>query len=1034
IGRLLSQETLAAPYGILAKGIHDANRSRQTSQLTYLCALALGADRLESYVEKQLGKMHPTPLPMWDTYLWNTQPEPGRPELVVPIHGVTDVSRHLRPDGSLSWEVPDGEWIILRIGMTPTGTRNAPASPEGQGLEIDKMNRRAAETHFRAFIGRVLDRIPAADRQAFRTVVADSYEMGSQNWTDGFAEVFRDRYGYDPIPWLPVLTGRLLGSADQSERFLWDLRRLVADHIAQDYVGGLRDLCHAHGLQLWLENYGHWGFPGEFLQYGGQSDRIGGEYWVDGDLGSIECRAASSAANTYGKPVVSAESFTGGPPFRNSPSALKARGDWSFCEGVNHLVLHVYIQQPWEDRVPGINAWFGTEFNRHNTWFNASRTWIDYLRRCCFLLQQGTRVADVAYFIGEDTPKMTGLRKPELPPGHDFDYINAEVILDKCAAKDGRIVLPHGTSYRLLVLPELPTMRPAVVRKIAELVQAGATVLGPPPTRSPSMAGFPQCDADVRRVAAELWGNGDFQRPGERRAGQGRIIWGRTLQDIFTGTGLRSDFASGTRLRFTHRATQEGDIYFVANPRAEAVATTAAFRVTGRTPELWWPDSGRIERPAVYDDDGQCTRVAVHLGPHGSVFVVFRPGVAPPADRVVAVRRDGELLLSTALRSPQHAAPSVNPSAEQTFTVSVWARPLDETPLLPQMNEGVHGMAEPRNDALFPPHGNTFSADGNHAGCGLAIGQNGVCVFEHGANYFSPVLVHPARLTDWTHVTVVYRDGQPSLYLNGRHVHTGLNSRYVVHSAAGTNPGDDTAFRGQLGSFEQRSAALSEAQIIELMKAMPRPITPLAAGAVQLTRGPNGNLEARAWQKGVYELTMGDGRMLKLDATSVAEPAELAGPWQVRFSPGWGAPENIAFDRLEDWIRRPEDGIRHYSGKASYQKTFELPERPVGSALWLDLGSVRDLATVRLNGQELGTLWMAPWRMEITSAVRPGKNILEVEVVNPWNNRLAGDAALPQAQRRTFIAVPAVHHTAPLLPAGLLGPVTLQTVEVMRPQ
>ena len=226
------------------------------------------AARLESFVEKQLGKMHPTPQPMWGTYLWPRQTEPDSPKLTIAPGQVVNLAAKLAADGTLRWDVPAGDWIILRTGMTPTGTRNSPASPEGQGLEVDKMNRAAAKAHFDAFIGQVLERMPASERKAFKQVVADSYEMGSENWTDGFAQTFRQRYGYDPMPWLPVLTGRIVGTADESNRFLWDLRRLVADRIATDYVGGLRDLCHAHGLQLWLENYGHWGFPAEFLQYG----------------------------------------------------------------------------------------------------------------------------------------------------------------------------------------------------------------------------------------------------------------------------------------------------------------------------------------------------------------------------------------------------------------------------------------------------------------------------------------------------------------------------------------------------------------------------------------------------------------------------------------------------------------------------------------------------------------------------------------------------------------------------------------------
>ena len=266
-----------------------------------------------------------------------------------------------------------------------------------------------------------------------------------------------------------------------------------------DYVGGLRDACHQHGLKLWLENYGHWGYPAEFLQYGGQTDEVSGEFWATGDLGSIELRCASSAAHIYGKPIVHAEAFTSGVLFESTPWSLKRRGDWALTEGINHWVLHVYIHQPWDDRRPGVNAWFSTEFNRHNTWFEQSRAWIDYYRRCDFLLQQGSHVADVAYFIGEDTPKMTGIRKPALPAGYNFDYINAEVIEQRLRVKDGRFVLPDGMSYRLLVLPELDSMRPELLAKIRDLVKAGGTVLGPPPSRSPSMKDYPR----VRRAREE---------------------------------------------------------------------------------------------------------------------------------------------------------------------------------------------------------------------------------------------------------------------------------------------------------------------------------------------------------------------------------------------------------------------------------------------------------------------------------------------------------------------------------------------------
>jgi hypothetical protein len=1001
------------------------------SELTGRGALAevelSAAARLESYVEKGLGKMHPTPQPAWDTYLWPPAAEPESPRLAVDPAAAIDLTSRLGPDGTLSWDAPPGDWVILRTGMAPTGTRNAPASPEGQGLEVDKMNREALKVHFDAFIGKVLSRMPASERRAFRHVVADSYEMGSQNWTDGFARTFRERYRYDPIPWLPVLTGRIVGGAERSDRFLWDLRRLVADRVARDYVGGLRDLCRPHGLELWLENYGHWGFPGEFLQYGGQSDRIGGEFWVTGDLGSIECRAASSAANIYGKPVVSAEAFTGGPPFQTAPWGMKARGDWAFCEGINHFVLHVYIGQPWEDRRPGVNAWFGTEFNRHNTWFDAGRSWIEYLRRSCFLLQQGIRVADVAYFIGEDAPKMTGPRRPALPPGRDFDDLNAEVILGGLRAEKGFLVLPHGTTYRALVLPDAPAMRPEVLRKVRDLVKAGATVLGSPPSRSPSLEDYPRCDEEVRRLAGEVWGDLAGAPSGERRFGEGRVIRGKSLADALEGP---PDFSSGVRLLHAHRKAGGADIFFVSNQSPEAVATTGSFRTSGRAPELWRPETGRIERPAIYEEVAGTVRVPLLLAPSGSVFVVFREPDAGAA-RPVSARRDGEVVLDargpvTVPEEPEAAAAA---SVVGSFTVAVWAKPAADTTLVAETNRGVVGLGDPRNDALFPPHGQAAFGDPGAAGSGLAVGRNGVCVFEHGSNYFAPVLVHPAALRDWTHLTVVYRDGRPALYLDGVLARQGLRSEHSVHPGVGAPGGGPRGFRGELGRFTMSPRALSDDEVARLSRTMPRPEAPAPAGGGEFFLRPDGAVEAVLWAKGTWELRDAAGTARTIAAESIPSPIEIAGSWQVRFGMDGGTLRAVLFEKLVDWSEHPEEWIRHFSGRASYRKVFDLPESAAGKPVRLDLGRVRDLAAVRLNGTDLGTLWTAPWGADATAAARPGSNLLEIEVVNVWNNRLAGDAALPPERRATFLAVPAVPRDAPLLPAGLVGPVTLSVGE-----
>ncbi len=280
---------------------------------------------VEYYMEKQLAKMFPTPLPLWNEYQWPRQQEPESKDLVVDLNKVMDLTRQLSPNGTLLWNVPKGDWIIVRYGMVPTGVTNSPASAEGQGLELDKLNKAGIANHFESFAGKIQDRIAPEHRTALKWLVADSYETGSQNWTDDMAVDFKTAMGYDPLKWLPTLSGRVVASADLSNRFLWDLRRFIADRVSSQYVGGLRDISHQHGMKLWLENYGHWGFPGEFLQYGSLADEVSGEFWNEGDLGSIENRAAASSAHIYGKTKVTAESFTaGGQAYVRYPALLKS--------------------------------------------------------------------------------------------------------------------------------------------------------------------------------------------------------------------------------------------------------------------------------------------------------------------------------------------------------------------------------------------------------------------------------------------------------------------------------------------------------------------------------------------------------------------------------------------------------------------------------------------------------------------------------------------------------------------------------------
>lgn len=590
--------------------------------------------RIASYAEKTLAKMCQTPLPYWNHYMWPVQAEIDNKAYAIDPASVQDISASIDSEGNLKWDVPEGRWIIMRTGMAPTGVTNGPATPEATGLEIDKMSSRHVRTHFDAFIGEILRRIPAEDRKTFKVVVQDSYETGGQNFTDDFMQTFESVYGYSMLPYLPAYYGYVVGDQDRSDRFLWDLRRLIADQVAYQYVGGLRDVSHEHGLTTWLECYGHWGFPGEFLQYGGQSDEIAGEFWSAGSLGDIENRAASSCGHIYGKALIWAESNTsGGPAYSRAPVDMKQRTDRFFAEGINASLLHLYIEQADTSRYPGINAPFGNEFDANNTWFSQMDLFTDYLKRCNYMLRQGLNVADVAYLIGEDAPKMTGEQSPALPAGYQFDYINAEVIMRDANVSHGRITLPHGTSYRVLVLPPVETMRPELLEKIERMVSDGVILLGQPPRRSPSMQNYPAADAEVERMARSMWG-GCFDTKGANDYGKGRIYNGCTLEEIFAEIDLEPDFRveSGAPLLYNHRSMMGAEIYFVSNQSGAAVDATPEFRVDpALAPERWSPVDGSITSLPQFEATATGIRMPLHLEPLESCFIVFRGKGSPKA-------------------------------------------------------------------------------------------------------------------------------------------------------------------------------------------------------------------------------------------------------------------------------------------------------------------------------------------------------------------------------------------------------------------
>jgi hypothetical protein len=552
----------------------------------------------------------------------------------IPMASVVELSGKLGADGALDWTAPaGGEWTVLRIGHTLTGAMNAPSPDSGRGLEVDKLSAEAFDAFWAGGMAPLLDKLGPLGGQVLNNCLVDSYEMGCQNWTPKLREEFRARRGYDPVPYLAVVTGRVVGSAAASERFLWDFRRTIGDLYTDNYYSRFATRCKERGLLSSVEPYDG---PFECQQVARDADIVMGEFWADGGMNG-SCKLAASVGHVYAKKFIGAESFTAFPgvgKWTNTPASLKGVGDLMYTAGINRYIIHRYAHQPWTGVEPGMTmGQWGTHFERTTTWWEQGAAWLAYLARCQSLLQQGTFVADVLYFVGESSPNGYALRPELKAAGYDYDMCGTDVLLERASVKGNRIVLPSGMSYRVLVLPDTPYMTPRLARKVRDMVKDGATVIGPRPTASPSNAGGEGADREVAAIGAEVWGDCDGVKVTRHNYGAGSVFCGRSPEDVLKDTNVVPDCvvlpadAAGPRPKATwiHRTIAGAEVYFVSNqkPRSEEVAIM--FRVSGKAPELWHPETGETGPTPVWSSaSGDQTMVPLRLEAWGSAFVVFR--------------------------------------------------------------------------------------------------------------------------------------------------------------------------------------------------------------------------------------------------------------------------------------------------------------------------------------------------------------------------------------------------------------------------
>ncbi|HUZ47217.1 MAG TPA: glycosyl hydrolase [Terriglobia bacterium] len=982
---------------------------------------------------------------------------------VIDPEKVMDITGHMDGNGRLQWQAPSGKWTILRMGQTTTGVQNHPAPDGGLGLECDKYSRAAYDYHFNHFFGDLIPKLHSLTSKGRAGVVIDSYEVGMQTWTKHYPEEFQRLRGYDLRKYLPATTGRVVESGDVSDRFLWDIRRTDADLMDNHYYGRFAELCHEHGLKAYSEPYS--GGPFEEIGAGSSMDVPMGEFWA-GQGNHYSIKLASSIAHVFGQRVVGAESYTGDPRFAKwleYPYALKAQGDWMYTQGLNEFIFHVYAMQPHPTAKPGMTMGpWGWMHSRTNTWFIRESAWLNYVRRCQHLLREGVVVADLIYYQGAQVPVSTPVLPDQLNPtpplGYYYDVTNAEGILNRMQAGNGKIVLPDGMSYRVLVLPEYQTITLELLRKIRDLVNGGAVVVGPKPLHTPGLTAYPDSDAELRRLADEVWGDLDGTTKTERSFGQGRVFWGEPIKSVLEKLNIKPDFEFTSRsgdapINFIHRREGETDIYFIANRRRQPEDLVCTFRVENKRPEFWNPENGEITPAEVYDLVDGGVRLPVRLGPAGSTFVVFRA----PAEgrRLEAITKDGTTLEE--VKPFPALVPGRYRDVANNFTISVWVNPGVDLGLPPHNAASVlkSGFGA-HSYVIYPPSGNDVYGAGQ-AACGLAVGRDGVLVYERSKGSPRPVLASGATLSGWTHLAVVYRSGAPSLYMNGKLLQQGRESDSTVHPGLGEAFERDGAayFHGEMDKPELFREALGEGRIAQLVKAG----APAPEGPPALELAGNGTSELLIWQNGRYGLKRQGGGASSLRISGIETPEEIRGPWRVSFPPNLGAPPEVTLPELISLHEHSEEGVRYFSGTATYTNRFHVDAKAIagGRRLYLDLGRVEVFAEVRVNGRNLGVLWKPPLRIDVTEAVHPGENNLEVLITNLWPNRLIGDEQLPPENeyddkgglfggpikslpqwyldgkpkppggRITFATWKHYDKDSPLIESGLIGPVVLRT-------
>ena len=896
---------------------------------------------------------------------------------------ILDLTNRLDASGVLRWDVPAGEWTILRLAATSTGANTRPAPMPGLGLESSKMDRDAFDIHAENFMFKLFQTV--GERQTdgkagWCFFHIDSWEMGPQNYSDAFFAEFQKRRGYDPVPFLPCYLGFIVESAEKTERFLWDVRQTSQELIIENHGEYLREIAHKNNLKLSLEPYDM--MPCCNMTFGAIADIPMCEFWTGPFDTVFSCFEAASVAHTNAKQIVAAEAFTNcvRDAWRHNPKTMKQLGDWAFCSGINRFVFHRYQHQPHLDRYPGFSMGdIGIHWERTQTWWPLISGYHQYLARCQHVLQQGTAVVDILYLLPEGAPQVFTPPESALiisgtirdQHGYRFDGCDPATLLKLATVENGCIVFPNGTAYKLLVLPNVETMTLPMLQKIESLVQQGATVVGNAPKQSPSLQNYPQVDKDIQVLAGKMWG-----KPQNTRTvisyGKGSIITLPTLaREPLTFSGTKWIW------------------YPEGNPATDAPAESRYFRKTIQIPEGKSIASARML--AIADNDA---------------IVKINGQEVQRSNLSDAVR----------VRHFGHALKSGNNlfEIEAINAVSNLSNPAG---LVAQFEIVFDTPGEPLRFSTADQW--EASQDGQAWVTAQILGDFGM---EPWRTRIRAVSAEDSIYPDYDVVAKIFADkgivvdcDGPEKGLRFFHRQVGQANYYFVGNRSNEPFHGEVAFR-----VVGKQVSIWDPLTGKIFKTPP---TKAGKGTTSFSLDLEGSqsvfvvfddkgapTQSSVWQKVSQDVVL-----------------EMTDDWEIRFDPKRGGPETpVRLPKLSDWTNSEMDEVKHYSGIATYRKTFTVSDITPGKRHWIDLGNVEVMARVTLNGKNVGIRWIAPYSLDITDALQSGENVLEIEVANLWANRLIGDTKLPVERRTTWTTFHYAYGAhSPLLPSGLIGPVRI---------